>query len=102
MFNDATSSTPIPVFTTANDSTKNENKNPLQNVTTDLTGENKFTPVKSENQNPLQKFLGCEKVHTLKIFCPSFFNRNLLAPFLIKKKTDFRNDSKKQFLHLYI
>jgi hypothetical protein len=32
MFHDATSSTPIPVFTTANNSTKNESSNLLQNV----------------------------------------------------------------------
>jgi phage anti-repressor protein len=45
MFHDAMSSTPIPVFTTANEVDKNELQNPLQNVTEDFTGVKKLTPV---------------------------------------------------------
>jgi anti-repressor protein len=50
MFHDATSSTPILVFTTTNDGTKNETQNPLQDVTEDLTGVPFGTPVKSQNE----------------------------------------------------
>ena len=44
MFTDATSSTPIPVFTPLNEETKNDSKNSLQNVTAekDCTGSNLF------------------------------------------------------------
>jgi hypothetical protein len=49
MFNDATSSTPIPVFTT-NEETKNESQNRLQKKTEDFTGVPNGTPVKFQNE----------------------------------------------------
>jgi phage anti-repressor protein len=60
MFNDATSSTPIPVFI-SNGETKNESQNLLQNKTDVFSGVNKFTPVpinednENESQNLSQK-----------------------------------------------
>jgi AntA/AntB antirepressor len=61
MFNDAMSSTPIPVFTPINEGTKNESQNLLQNETDVFSGVNKFTPVpvnednENESQNLSQK-----------------------------------------------
>jgi phage anti-repressor protein len=49
MFHDATSSTPIPVFTT-NEETKNESQNLLQKKTEDFTGVPFGTPVKSQTE----------------------------------------------------
>jgi phage anti-repressor protein len=49
MFHDATSSTPIPVFTT-NEETKNESQNLLQKKTDDFTSVPNGTPVKSQNE----------------------------------------------------
>jgi phage anti-repressor protein len=60
MFHDATSSTPIPVFS-PNGETKNESKNRLQNKTDVFSGVNKFTPVpvngdnENESKNRSQK-----------------------------------------------
>ena len=46
MFHDDMSSTPIPVFTTANEVDKNDLQNPLQNVTEEFTSVPNGTPVK--------------------------------------------------------
>jgi phage anti-repressor protein len=60
MFHDATSSTPIQVFS-PNGETKNESKNRLQNKTDVFSGVNKFTPVpvnednENESKNRSQK-----------------------------------------------